>query len=222
MNTYDPCMEQKRSYIMRKRAVSQDETRQRIVEATMHLHEELGPRNTTIVAIAERAGVQRLTVYRHFPSEVELFDACTSHWIALNPPPDPSPWAGISDPAMRCVVALSELYCYFSRTQEMWRVSYRDVGEVPALHAPMARFEAYLDAVTEVLNAAFPEAQRSRIAVTLRHAATFQTWCTLDVQGLTDPMKAATVAAWLRGVAEAEPILGSAASAEPDREAQPA
>lgn len=105
----------------------------------MKLHEEMGPRNTTIKAIAERAGVQRLTVYRHFPSDVEVFDACTSHWSSLNPPPDSRPWETIADPVMRAVVALSELYAYFSRTQGMWRVSYRDVGEVPALQAPMCQ-----------------------------------------------------------------------------------
>jgi AcrR family transcriptional regulator len=217
-------MARKRSYTMRKRAESQDETRQRIVDATMHLHEEVGPRNTTIVAIAERAGVQRLTVYRHFPTDGDLFNACTSHWGALNPPPDPSPWADIADPVMRSVVALSELYGYFSRTQGMWRVSYRDVGEVPALQAPMAQFDAYLGAVAEVLTEAFPEGKRNRVSATLHHAATFQTWGTLDAQGLSDPMKAATVAAWLLGLIEGEPIAvsGGAAERAAKAEAQPA
>jgi AcrR family transcriptional regulator len=193
-------MEIKRSYTMSRRAESQEETRQRIVEAAMKLHEEMGPRNTTIKAIAERAGVQRLTVYRHFPSDVEVFDACTSHWSSLNPPPDSRPWETIADPVMRAVVALSELYAYFSRTQGMWRVSYRDVGEVPALQAPMARFDTYLGAVAETLVAAFPEPVQNLVSPTLHHAATFQSWNTLDARGLTDPMKAATVAAWLRGL----------------------
>ena len=71
----------------------QEETRRRIVEAAAGLHENVGPRDTTISAIAEKAGVQRLTVYRHFPDETELFKACTAHWLALNPPPDPASWA---------------------------------------------------------------------------------------------------------------------------------
>ena len=209
---------------MRKRAESQDETRQRIVEATMQLHEELGPRNTTIMAIAERAGVQRLTVYRHFPSDVDLFGACTSHWSALNPPPDPAPWSSIPDPVMRSVVALSELYGYFSRTQGMWRVSYRDVGEVPALQAPMARFDGYLGAVADLLTGAFPEGQRNSVSATLHHAATFQTWSTLHAQSLSDPMKAATVAAWLRGLIEGKPLVVPTGTADADTkaEAQPA
>lgn len=209
-------MEAKRSYTLRKRAESQDETRQRIVEATMQLHEEVGPRNTTIKAIAERAGVQRLTVYRHFPTDVDAFMACTSHWIALNPPPDPAPWEAIIDPMMRSVVALSELFGYFSKTQGMWRVSYRDVGEVPALQQPMAQFAAYLDAVAKLLVAAFPESKRNRVSATLHHAATFQSWQSLDAQGLTDPMKAATVAAWLRGLIESAPDATTADAANQD------
>jgi AcrR family transcriptional regulator len=67
----------------------------------MQLHEEIGPRATTISAIADRAGVQRLTVYRHFPDETAVFQACTAHWLSLNPPPDPADWAGITDPRNR-------------------------------------------------------------------------------------------------------------------------
>jgi AcrR family transcriptional regulator len=215
-------MEKKRSYTMRKRAESQDDTRQRIVEATMQLHEELGPRNTTIKAIAERAGVQRLTVYRHFPTETDVFTACTSHWSARNPPPDPAPWSGIADPLVRATVGLTELFSFFSRTQAMWRVSFRDVGEVPALQAPMAQFEAYLAAVADTLIAAFPDEQRAAVAPTLHHAASFQSWSTLGSQGLSDSMKAATVAAWLRGLVEEPPAPGRREAPKRDDEvAQP-
>jgi AcrR family transcriptional regulator len=216
-------MEQKRGYTLRKRAESQKDTRQRIVEATVQLHEELGPRNTTIKAIAERAGVQRLTVYRHFPTETDVFAACTAHWGARNPPPDPAPWGAIGDPLVRATVGLTELYVYFSRTHGMWRVSYRDVGEVPALEAPMARFAAYLAAAADTLVAGFPEDRRTAVTPTLHHAATFQSWHTLDVQGLPDAMKAATVAAWLRGLTDGPPAPGSLAAPHwEDERAQPA
>ena len=59
-----PCLER---IDWSKRAERQQETRRRI-EATIALHEEIGG-GTTITAIAERAGVSRLTVYRHFPDE---------------------------------------------------------------------------------------------------------------------------------------------------------
>jgi AcrR family transcriptional regulator len=215
-------MEKKRSYRMRKRAESQDDTRLRIVEATVQLHEELGPRNTTIKAIAERAGVQRLTVYRHFPTEADVFAACTAHWGARNPPPDPAPWSGITDPLVRSTAGLTELYAYFSRTQGMWRVSYRDVGEVPALQAPMAGFAAYLDAIADMLVGGFAEDRRAAVAPTLHHAASFQSWSTLDAQGLTDAMKAATVAAWLRGLVDVPHGPGDSAAPRREHAAQTA
>ena len=65
----------RRKYELKKRAERQDETRQRIVEATVALHEELGPAQTSISKIAERAGVRRSTVYRHFPDEDAPFAA---------------------------------------------------------------------------------------------------------------------------------------------------
>ena len=92
---------QKRPYRMTRRAELEEETRRRITESTVELHEELGPARTSISAVAERAGVRRSTVYRHFPDEAALFAACSSHWRAANPPPDPRAWAAIADPAVR-------------------------------------------------------------------------------------------------------------------------
>src|SRR5215471_19726118 len=71
-----------RPYRMRRRAEQVDQTRQRIVAATVQLHGTLGPAATTIAAIAEAAGVTRLTVYRHFPDDAALFGACSAHWIS--------------------------------------------------------------------------------------------------------------------------------------------
>src|SRR5689334_9601108 len=93
--------DQKRPYRMQRRAELEEQTRLRITESTVELHEELGPARTSISAIAERAGVRRSTVYRHFPDEEALFAACSSHWRTANPPPDPGAWAAIDDPAER-------------------------------------------------------------------------------------------------------------------------
>ena len=46
---------------MRRRAGQVDQTRQRIVEATVELHGSVGPAATTIAAIADRAGAGMLT-----------------------------------------------------------------------------------------------------------------------------------------------------------------
>ncbi|TPE48984.1 TetR/AcrR family transcriptional regulator [Amaricoccus solimangrovi] len=188
-----------RPYRQSKRARSQEETRLRIVEATMRLHEELGPRNTTISAIAERAGVQRLTVYRHFPDETAVFQACTAHWLSLNPPPDPADWAAIADPRARFRAAIAAFHGYFSRTRAMWTVSFRDVAEVPALHGPMAEVAAFLAGVAADLVAAFGAEAAPHVAPTIRHALAFPTWADLEAQGLTNAEKLDLVTGWLFG-----------------------
>lgn len=168
----------KRTYTPRRRAEKQQETRQRIVEAAMALHGEVGPRDTTISAIAERAGVQRLTVYRHFPDDGSLFAACTGHWLALNPPPDPAAWAGIADPADRARAALGMLYGYYRRTAGMWRGSWRDREAVPALEQPMAEVDRYLVGIADGLTAAWGTSGKGKRALTAlaRHAVRFSTW----------------------------------------------
>src|SRR5918995_4768255 len=125
-----------RKYEMKRRARRQEETRRRITEAAVELHQALGPAKTTISAIAERAGVQPLTVYRHFPDERVLLSACSSHYEAANPPPDPGPWARIPDPEDRLRRALAETYAYHSRTEPMMTKVLRDAQ----VHAPT--FEA--------------------------------------------------------------------------------
>lgn len=198
--------EEKRPYRKKARAKAEDETRRRIVEATMQLHEEIGPRATTISAIAERAGVQRLTVYRHFPDETAVFQACTAHWLALNPVPDPADWAGVADPEERFARALSIFYAYYSRTQRMWRVSYRDVALVPALQGPMAEVATYVEAVAAGLLEAFGRNGGTvAVAATVRHALAFPTWAELEDQGLPDADKLALAGAWLAGALAASP-----------------
>src|SRR3954463_2640832 len=105
--------DQKRPYRKTRRAELEEQTRTRITESAVALHQELGPARTSISAVAERAGVRRSTVYRHFPDDEALFAACSSHWRAANPPPDPSAWVHIDDPANRTVTALRELYAFY-------------------------------------------------------------------------------------------------------------
>lgn len=192
----------KRRYTLRQRADSQEDTRRRIVEATAHLHEELGPRDTTISAIAEKAGVQRLTVYRHFPDETALFQACTAHWLALNPPPDPASWAGVEG-FERVGAALVQLYLYYRRTERMWTVCHRDEADVAALREPMLRVRDYLGGIRDDLVRGFAPvpATATGMHATLGCAVEFGTWQSLARQGLDDPAMAALVCDWLRGAA---------------------
>lgn len=123
----------KRSYTLRARARSKAEVRHRITLATVHLHGTVGPARTTVSEIAKIAGVRRATVYNHFPSDIELLDACSTHWFTENPPPDISPWAEIGDPRTRALVAFEAMYDYYYRGREMLGRVLRDASLVPAL-----------------------------------------------------------------------------------------
>src|SRR5690349_14899107 len=111
--------DQKRPYEKKLRAELEAQTRRRITESTIELHGTLGPAHTSISAVAARAGVRRSTVYRHFPDEVALFAACSSHWNAQNPPPDLAGWGAIKDTDQRLQIALGQLYAYYRATERM-------------------------------------------------------------------------------------------------------
>ena len=170
-----------REYKKRKRADSEALTKQRITEAIMHLHERVGPARTTVSGIAEEAGVQRATVYRHFPDVDAQVDACSSHWITLNPPPDPTPWMEITDPDERLRVALREIYGWYAGTEDMVEKLIRDAPRVPAIAIRMqARLDA-ADAIAEMLmdGRALRGARRRRVRAAIGHALEFETWRSL-------------------------------------------
>ena len=191
-----------RKYTKTRRAEQQDETRARIVEATVKLHESLGPAQTSIMAIAEAAGVQRLTVYRHFPDDASLFEACSTRYLELHSPPQPAAWADVGHPGERSRTALLAFYQYYRQTEPMWRAVYRDVDQVAAMQVPMGRFEAYLDQVTDDLVQAWPAtpAARKSLKLTLRHALRFSTWQSLNNAKLKDKQIAELVQGWLAGI----------------------
>jgi AcrR family transcriptional regulator len=181
--------DQKRPYRMTRRAELEDETRLRITESTVALHQELGPARTSISAVAERAGVRRSTVYRHFPDEAALFAACSSHWRAANPPPDPGEWAAIADPGIRTETALRELYGFYRRTEAMYTSLLRDEPVHATVQRLLRGFHDYLRAAEDILMAGRGlrghAARRTRAAI--GHAVAFPTWRSLTRErGLAD------------------------------------
>lgn len=174
---------------MKRRAESQQETRRRITESAVALHGTIGPARTTMSAVAAHAGVRRSTLYRHFPDESALFDACTAHWAIDNQPPDLQAWAAIADADERLSIALGELYAYFGRTERMLENLSRDEATVPIVAERFAAFHLYFDGVRDTLLAGrrLRGAAKRRTQAAIGHAIAFTTWKSLvREQGLSD------------------------------------
>lgn len=188
---------------MAKRAEQVDETRQRIVEATARLHESIGLRATTVSAVAAEAGVTRLTVYRHFPTDGDLFVACSEHWISEQVLPDPTSWVEIDDGEGRLRAGLADIYRFYRAGRAMLTNVYADKDVLP--DPVRASLESLDGAFVEVLIAPLGRVRRSPLLkAALGHAVSFTTWRSLCVgQGLTDAQAVDLMSALvLRGVGE--------------------
>jgi AcrR family transcriptional regulator len=198
----------KRKYELKQRAEEMAKTRQRITQAAIELHGSVGPARTTMSAVAKRAGVERRTLYRHFPTEGDLFAACSTHYTAANPWPDLGSWQAIRDPSHRLERALDELYAYYERTERMYSNVLRDAELVASARDAVAPLQAYLDEAADVLAAGRRARGRRRqlLKGALRHAVAFSTWHSLTTNGIgrADAVKLGTA-------------LVEAASASPGR-----
>jgi AcrR family transcriptional regulator len=169
----------RRSYRKRRRAEQEEETRLRITEAAVDLHGSVGPARTTISAVADRAGVQRATVYRHFPDEESLFGACSAHWLTENPLPDIEGWREVGSPQDRLRRALDELYAWYERTEYMIEKTTRDAALVPAMQAPMTAFAMWFEAAADVAMAGRRRGGRRATRAAVALALGFATWRSL-------------------------------------------
>lgn len=167
-----------RKYDMGKRAKRVEETRRKIVEAAIELHEQVGPARASLSSIAERAGVERQTYYRHFPDERTLLSACSGLWFERNPLPDPDPWREIEDPEERLRRGLGELYAYYESNEAMLSSVIRD-AEVHAITREMVTqgIGPALAALSAALAAGWARRKKTRAAIDL--ALSFHTWRSL-------------------------------------------
>jgi AcrR family transcriptional regulator len=172
---------QTRPYRKKRRAELEAETRRRITESAVELHGTIGPARTSMSAVAERAGVRRATLYRHFPDEASLFEACSAHWAAANPPPDPTAWAAIDAPDERLRAAIGELYAYWRQTEPMIANLLRDEASSETVRRQFRVFHAYMDAIPDLLMRGRRERGQARVRVraAIGHAFAFTTWRSL-------------------------------------------
>jgi AcrR family transcriptional regulator len=173
--------DERRPYRKRRRAEQEAHTRLKIIDAAVKLHGTVGPARTTIKDVAAEAGVQRGTVYRHFPDLESLFMSCSAHWASLNPPPDPTAWARIADPPARLRHALTELYTWYVWAEPMLINVLRDGPLVPASARAGERFQEHFQALHAALMAGQRTRGRPRIrtAAAIGHALDFNTWRSL-------------------------------------------
>lgn len=174
-----------RAYTLKRRAESREATRSRIVEAAIELHQTIGPSATTVTDIAERAGVGRVTVYRHFPDEAALAWACSGLYLQRNPPPDEEAWRAIADPGERLRAGLGETYAYHRATEAMISHVLADARD----HEVMEPYHAHWRRAVDVLAAPFRARGRRRALLRggIAVALSFDTWRTLvREQGLTE------------------------------------
>ncbi len=178
-------MSMSRTYELKKRAERQDETRRRIVEATIELHQTIGPNATSMAEIAERANVGRVTVYRHFPDEPTLALACSGLYFARHPFPDPAAWETISDPVERLRTGLSDSYAYHGETEAMITRVLADARDNPVVEPYHAHWRHAADVLTRPWRARGRRKTLLRAGIGL--ALSFDTWRTLRrEQGLSD------------------------------------
>jgi AcrR family transcriptional regulator len=174
-----------RAYSLKRRAERQEDTRRRIVEAAITLHQTIGPTATTVSDIADRAEVGRVTVYRHFPDETALAHACSGLYLSRHPAPDPERWTAIADPTRRLRAALRDAYAYHRQTEAMMTRVLAEARD----HEVMAPYHAHWRRAAGVLVAPFRARGRNRtlLRAAIGHALAFDTWRSLvRDEGLTD------------------------------------
>ena len=198
---------EKRPYRKRRRAELEAQTRHRITESAVELHGTAGPSRTSFSAVAEHAGVRRSTLYRHFPDEAALFAACSARWLTVNPLPDLASWAAIPDPDRRLARALTELYAYYRRTDQMLANLLRDEDTVPAVKQTFRAFRDYIAAARDLLvgGRKLRGHARKRVLAATGHALAFQTWRSLTHEHALDDQQAVELMRALVGAAVLQP-----------------
>lgn len=176
-----------RTYTLKRRAEKQAETRRRIVEAAVELHSSIGPARTSLSMVAERAGVQRHTLYAHFPDERGLYLACSALTLERDPLPEAAPWRTIADRRERLRVGLVALYGWYGRNAELAACVLRDAEHHPLTREiAELRFGPVMAAYWEILGAGLSPQQRAM----LRLALGFFAWRTLVRESGLDPADA--------------------------------
>lgn len=185
---------------MKERAKTQDETRERIVAATMLLHDEQGVAATSFVDVARRAGIGAATVYRHFPTLGSLVTACGGHvWQEMAPPiPEQAPaiFEGIDWLEDRLRRLVDELDGFYRRGALRLTRAYADRHLIPELDQFLRAVEA---GVAALVREALKNETMSGAALQLALALTdFPVWGSMQRMECDDLERRRLVTRFLR------------------------
>jgi AcrR family transcriptional regulator len=193
----------RRAYRQQRRGEQVNRTKERITDAAVRLHTTVGPSETSMSAVADAAGVTRLTLYRHFPSKDELFRACMTHWRSLHPPPDADRWRAIASFDARLRIALDELYAWYGENGRDLFPIYRDADDTPESNQRARRESNARMAEAILADLETTPARRRRVRAALGHVIGFWTWHSLVIeQGLTAREASAMAAAFVLSALE--------------------
>ncbi|MCA8881857.1 MAG: TetR/AcrR family transcriptional regulator [Rhodobacteraceae bacterium] len=177
-----------RAYRMKTRAAAREETRERIVRATMALHDEQGIASTTFADVAERAGVGAATVLRHFPSVGDLVSACGQHVAAEMRPPMPdhadAAFAGLTTTRSRIARLVAELDAFYGRGETRLIAAANDRARIPELGRFLDMVEAGIDAW--IRTALVDENPDDTTVAVLMALCSITVWQGMKQSGLTD------------------------------------
>ena len=194
----------RRPYRMGRRQTAVTQTRERIVAAAFDLHATIGPSRTTIRAIADRAGLQRHTVYAHFPDLESLYEACTAHGIRATGMPHPDEWRAIEAPVDRLRHGVTEMVAWYRANEQMLGNVLFDVDpDAPPPTTPDP-FERRMGAMLDTLMEGWQVGphRRAPLRAVVDHALAFTTWRSLNRGGLPDDQVVGILVGLVTSVAE--------------------
>jgi AcrR family transcriptional regulator len=180
-----------RKYSMEMRTAAVEETRRRIIDATVQLHNEHGVSATSMQDIADRAGVALATVYRHFPSLDDLVPACGGRNLEMNPPPTASVFERLDSGDDRVRALVQALFTHYERGVRPYEVGFAEAVTLPVMAGLMNELGAHVEGLVTGAIAPFnPDRALHALAVGL---CDFRVWRSLTEAGLSSAAAAESV-----------------------------
>jgi AcrR family transcriptional regulator len=185
-----------RKYEKKARAASTDETRSRILRATLALHSDKGFAATSWQDIADRAGVAVGTVYYHFPTIDDLVPACGALARTQSPPPAPGLLDGVRGLRARIDVLVRALVRYYTGNPGSMRNALRERHKIEIVDAVMSESERTISRLVRELDPSIsPE-----VAKKVEALVDFRTWDSFNSRGITEEVIVQTVSSLVRAL----------------------